>query len=322
MNVLITGGAGSLGQALARRLLDIGAARVVVFSRDEYKHAVMREAMPDPRLRFFLGDVRDKDRLVLALRGIETVIHAAALKRIDALEYDPREAERTNVWGAMNVIEAAVTTSSVRKVLLISTDKACAPSSVYGASKLFAERLFAAANSYSGAGGPIFAAVRYGNVAGSRGSVIPTWRAMVKADRTPVLTDPRMSRFWVRMPQAVDLVMLALDRMRGGEVYIPKLWSFWVADLWHAMCGSGEPHVMGRRPGEKLHESLISAHESPDAYDLGDVYCICRPVAGEAEPRTMGQLVADGWEYCSGENDRWLDASALEAEIERLEEAV
>lgn len=322
MSYLITGGSGSLGQALTRRLLDLNGPRIAILSRDEWKQAVMRQAFGnDPRLRFFLGDVRDKDRLRLAMRGVEVVIHAAALKRIDDLEYNPGEAARTNVLGAMNVIEAAVDTPTVRRVLGTSTDKSAAPSSLYGASKLFLERLFAAANSYSGSRGPVFACVRYGNVAGSRGSVIPAWRDMLARGEQPAVTDPRMTRFLIRMDQATTLVVRSLRRMKGGEVFIPKLPSFKVVDLWRAMCGSGEPRVTGRRPGEKLHEALLTADEAPDAFDLGDDYCICRPVAGEPRPRTRGTPLPDGFHYDSGSNPVWLGIPELEYELGLLKEA-
>jgi len=364
-NILITGGAGSLGTALTERLLSNPAVeRVACLSRDEFKHSLLRQRFPDPRLRTFLGTVREKDRLWLALRGVDTVIHAAALKRIDALEYDPGEAARTNVLGAMNLIEAAEATASVRRVLQVSTDKACSPSSVYGASKLFAERLFAAANSYSGVAGPVFASVRYGNVAGSRGSVIPTWRAMLAVEAhcstccqtvakarageqcgrvtyperdglqppeplpiycdgeivagpiLPTVTDPGMTRFWITMPKAVDLVMRALEQMRGGEVFIPKLPSFRVVDLWQAMCGSvGGLRATGFRRGEKLHESMISTDEARDAWDLGQDFCICRPVAGEAAPRTTGRPLPDGFQYSSGDNTAWLTTDDLRAMV-------
>lgn len=316
---LVTGGSGSLGTALVGRLLTFPSVeRVAVISRDEWKLAVLRDRYRDDRLRTYIGDVRSLERLKLAMRGCDTVVHCAALKRIDDLERDPDEAARTNIWGAMNVKEAALFTPGVRRVLAIGTDKAAAPSSVYGASKLFMERLICASNSYSGAGGPAFAAVRYGNVAGSRGSVVPIWREMLARGETPTVTDLRMTRFWVRMEQAVDLVVRSLGRMRGGEIFIPKLPSVRVVDLWRAMVGGGEPAVTGRRPGEKLHEALVTADEAHDTFDLGDDFCICRPVADETTPRTTGVPLPDGFQYDSGTNDHWLEGPALQAELDLL----
>ncbi len=267
-SLLITGGSGSFGHAFVRHMLASPDCpeRLCVLSRDEFKHHEMRQEFPDPRLRFFLGDVRDVDRLTLAFRGVDTVIHAAALKQVPAGEYNPSEFIHTNVIGSRNVLEAAHR-SYVQRVLLLSTDKACSPVTLYGATKLCAERIFAAANSYAG---PISACTRYGNVLDSRGSVIPAWRQAVSEGKPLLVTDPEATRFHMTQAEAVQLVLLALREMRGGEVYIPKLRSYRLGDLAEAVAPGHPREVVGLRPAEKLHEMLVSRDEMRAARDFGD----------------------------------------------------
>lgn len=324
-NFLVTGGTGTLGQALVKALLGVPQVRrVVVYSRDELKQSEMRARFEDPRLRFFLGDVRDRDRLGLAFRGVSVVVHAAALKQIPALEYSPSEAIMTNVMGAMNVVGAALE-QDVPRVLAVSTDKASAPVTLYGATKLTMERLFTAANSYSGGRrGPRFSCVRYGNVAGSRGSVLPVWAALARAGQTPAVTDLRMTRFNMRVGDAVRLILRSLGRMQGGEVFVPRLERFRVLDLWRAFTGlDGAPPVLGLRPGEKLHESLITADEAAEAYDLGDDYALLRAVADEPRPRLLEAArvpgpVAPGFAYDSGQGP-FMSQAALQGLIAHVQ---
>ncbi len=295
MNLLITGGTGSFGHAFTRHLLTGGPGRICILSRDEFKQHEMRETFRDERLRFFLGDVRDVDRLATAFQGIDTVVHAAALKQVPAGEYDPEEFIKTNVLGSANVL-AAAREAKVGKVLLLSTDKACAPVTLYGASKLMAERLFTAANSVRG---PVSACTRYGNVIDSRGSVIPVWRAAVAAGRAPVVTDPAATRFHMRQAEAVQLVMTALREMRGGEVFIPKLRSYRVGDLVRVVTGqAGE--VVGLRPAEKLHELLVSRDEARMARHYGDHVRLLPEIhPWTADFPGLGTPFKDGAEYGS-----------------------
>lgn len=253
-SILVTGGSGFFGRGFVREALDRGVERVCVFSRDEYKHSLMRADFGnDPRLRFFVGDVRDATRLRRAMGDVDLVVHAAALKRVEVGEYDSGEMVKTNVLGSMNVIEAA-TDAGVPRVVALSSDKACEPMNCYGASKLVAEKLFLAANNSRGANGPIFAVCRYGNVSGSTGSVIPTWRRALELQRVVQLTDPDCTRFWMTLEEAVELVMKTADTMKGGELVIPQLPAYRLGDLADAL---GVAYVLtGLTPGEKLHESM------------------------------------------------------------------
>lgn len=254
MNYLITGGTGSFGNAYARHLLSKGASRVVIFSRDEVKQAEMREAIPDDRMRFFIGDVRDRDRLRKAFHGVDVVIHAAALKRIEVGQYNPDEMVKTNIMGAMNVIEAA-READVNKVIALSTDKAFQPISPYGQSKALAESLFMNANNSRGNSGPHFAVTRYGNVAFSRGSVIPKWKKIIEDGLTLHITDPSCTRFWMVMEEACALVDKAIEEM-PKEVLIPDLKAFTLRDLAQAMDAGNSWFTAGLPPWEKMHESL------------------------------------------------------------------
>lgn len=263
--VLITGGTGSFGRAFVRQLLasDIGPERIRILSRDEVKQAEMREELNDDhRLRWFLGDVRDQDRIRLACRGAEMVVHAAALKRVDACAYSPFEAVQTNVVGTWNVLRAALDSSTVTHVVALSSDKACAPLNLYGKTKACMEDLVTDANAYAGQDGPRFAAVRYGNVAGSRGSVIPSWRKLIAQGRPVPVTDHAATRFWFTLRGAADLVLHAFTRMQGGELFVPDLPSFSVGNLAVAL-GAGELAAMPRRRGDKRHEVMVSKDEAP-----------------------------------------------------------
>lgn len=253
-SILVTGGSGFFGRAFVRAALAQGAERVCVFSRGEYaQHLMSEEFDRDPRIRFFVGDVRDAGRLRRAMHGIDLVVHAAALKRVQVGEYDSGEMVKTNVIGAMNVIEAA-TDAGVGRVVALSTDKACEPTNCYGASKLVAEKLFLAAQNARGADGPLFAVCRYGNVAGSTGSVIPIWRRAIEAGRMVHMTHPECTRYWMTAAQAVDLVLTTAETMRGGELAIPALPAYRLADLADAM--GARSAITGLTPGEKLHESM------------------------------------------------------------------
>lgn len=275
--VLITGGTGSLGQKLAERILARHAPqKLVILSRDEYKQHQMKQAISDPdeKLRFFLGDVRDLSRLERAFYGVDIVIHAAALKQVPALEYNPLEAIKTNIWGTQNVIDAALDTG-VRKVLFVSTDKAVNPINLYGATKLCAEKLFVAANAYrrSDEKSPVFSVVRYGNVIGSRGSIVDVVREQKKAGVVS-LTDQNMTRFWITFEQALNLISDALAQMKGGEIFVPKLSAMNVTDVLSALAPKCSVKIIGIRPGEKLHEMLLTEDEARRAKDAGAYYVV------------------------------------------------
>jgi UDP-N-acetylglucosamine 4,6-dehydratase/5-epimerase len=280
--VLVTGGAGSFGQAFVRRCLEDGARKVVVFSRDEAKQASMAAAFNDPRLRFLIGDVRDDTRLLDAMRGVNIVVHAAALKRVEICEDHPNEATRTNVYGTQAVARACIE-RGVQKAVLLSTDKAAAPNTLYGTTKLAAERIWIRSNVYSAGTATKFSATRYGNVLGSRGSVVQVWREQAKTG-TLTITNPLMSRFWMTMSQAVDLVMLAIREMRGGEVFVPKIGAACISDLATAVA-PGVPRVFtGLRPGEKMDECLVTEDEARSSHDCGDYLVI------EPEGRSWGDV--------------------------------
>lgn len=300
MNILVTGGTGSFGQAFVKRLLeDENVGRIVVYSRDELKQYEMAQRMSDPRLRFFIGDVRDAGRLRRALRGIDVVVHAAALKHIPIAEYNPQECIKTNIGGAENVIDAAID-CGVSRVLALSTDKAVNPINLYGASKLAAEKLFVAANHLAGAGGTRFSVVRYGNVVGSRGSVIPFFKRKALEGGPLPITDSRMTRFWITLEQGCKFVLDSLDRMQGGEIFVPKLPATRITDLATAIAPHAKQEIVGIRPGEKLHEVMISREEAPCTKDLGDSYVIYPAIKHWAPWREQpGTLVPADFEYSS-----------------------
>ena len=313
-SVLITGGTGSFGKAFIRRLLNEGKTRrIVVFSRDELKQYEVRQMFGnDHRLRWFIGDVRDRDRLQRAMGGVDYVVHAAALKQVDTAEYNPFECVQTNVIGSQNVIDACIN-AGVKRVVALSTDKASSPINLYGATKLCADKLFVAGNHYAAGAETRFAVVRYGNVVGSRGSVVPFFKKLAAEGVTTLpITDTRMTRFWITLPQAVQFVMDAFDRMHGGELYVPRIPSMRITDLAQVVVPDAEIEVIGIRPGEKLHEEMISAEDAYRTLQFDDHYVV-QPVISEwgGEPLEGGKPVADGFVYRSDLNDQWLDGEAL-----------
>lgn len=319
-SILITGGTGSLGQRLVRTLIEKSQARrIIIFSRDELKQSQMQAAFKgmDNNLRFFLGDVRDLPRLQMAFRDVDLVIHTAALKQVPALEYNPFEAIQTNVIGTQNVITAAIN-QGVHKVLLISTDKAANPANLYGATKLCAERLCISANVYSSKK-TLFSAVRYGNVLGSRGSLLKLVEEQRKTG-VVLLTHEDMTRFWITLDQGVELVMNSMECMRGGEIFIPKIPSMRVKDLLTSLAPECELKVVGIRPGEKLHEALITPEEAPHSLELESCYVIYPEFeGGKALAEAIGGKPFDrDFSYTSDKNTRWLNEQSLKDLLETL----
>jgi UDP-N-acetylglucosamine 4,6-dehydratase len=316
---LITGGTGSFGRAFASYLLkQDDVSRIVIFSRDEFKQHQMGLALGnDPRLRMFIGDVRDQGRLERAMQGIDFVVHAAALKQVDTGEYNPNEFVKTNVFGSQNVIEASLE-SRIKKVVALSTDKASSPINLYGATKLTADKLFSAANSYSGSYGTHFACVRYGNVMESRGSVIPLWQEAV-ASGTPIpLTDERMTRFWISIPQAVNFVQSCFEMMRGGELFVPKIPSMRLVDLAEAVAPGHPLKEIGLRPGEKLHEEMVSIDDARRTVELPDRFVI-EPVQPDwGYLPHPGPRCEEGFAYRSDTNDEWLSLEDIRGTLNSL----
>ena len=306
-SVLITGGTGSLGKSLVRYFLDqTKARRVIVYSRDELKqHAMRIEFQDDPRLRWFLGDIRDIDRLKRAFHNVDFVIHAAALKQVDTGEYNPMEFIKTNVLGSQNVIDASID-SGVKRVVALSTDKASSPINLYGATKLTADKLFVAANNYSFSYGTIFSVVRYGNVMGSRGSVIPFFKSLADQGKPLPITDLRMTRFWISIDQAVKFVVDSLDIMTGGELYVPRIPSMKITDLAKAVAADASLVEIGMRPGEKLHEEMISADDSRRTVVLQDRFVVMPVVAEWGYSPPKGELMGEGLAYRSDTNTLWM----------------
>ncbi len=319
--ILVTGGTGSFGRRFIETVLKIAKPRkLIVFSRDELKQSDMMVDLSErftPEtltcMRYFLGDVRDRERLTLAMRGVDIVIHAAALKQVPAAEYNPSEFIHTNVLGAENVVWASLT-NRVKQVIALSTDKACNPANLYGATKLASDKTFVAANNLSGDIGARFSVVRYGNVVGSRGSVAPLFQRLVaQGTKDLPITDPRMTRFWITLNQGVDFVLSSLSLMRGGEIFVPKIPSMTMADLAAAMAPDLPLRIIGIRPGEKLHEMMISIDDARTVFDLGDRYVIEPAFADygrhpRPEPVTP---VAEGFSYASNTNDEWLSHQGL-----------
>lgn len=309
--LLVTGGTGSFGKRFVRRLLEEHAPRkVIILSRDELKQHEMRSdpVFSDPRLRFFIGDIRDGPRLARAFQGVDIVVHAAALKQVPACEYNPIEAIRTNINGAENIINAALD-QGVKKVLALSTDKAVNPVNLYGATKLVMEKLFVQANAYAGESGTRFSCVRYGNVVGSRGSVVPLFREQRKTGKVTV-TDERMTRFWITLDQGTQFVTECIDRMKGGEVFIPKIPSTNMMDLVQAMAPDCDVDFIGIRPGEKLHEIMVGEDEARHTVDLGDRYAIL-PLHPWWTEDVQGESLPEGFSYSSGTNTENLDIPDL-----------
>jgi len=317
-SILVTGGTGSFGKAFIQELLDNhDPRRIVIYSRDELKQYECRQLFKDDhRLRWFIGDIRDLPRLNRAMHGVDYVVHAAALKQVDTAEYNPYEFVKTNILGSQNVIEACID-AGVKKVVALSTDKASSPINLYGATKLTADKLFITGNHYAAAYPTRFSVVRYGNVMGSRGSVIPFFRRLGETGESLPITDLRMTRFFITLPQAVKFVLDSFEMMRGGELYVPRIPSMKITDLAQAVVPGAAMHNMGLRPGEKLHEEMISAEEGRRALRVGDRYVLQPDLAawGYQAP-TNAEPVADGFHYTSDTNDQWF---TLEQITELLE---
>jgi UDP-N-acetylglucosamine 4,6-dehydratase len=318
-SVLITGGTGSLGKSLIEYFLnETKVRRIAVFSRDELKQHNLRQYFQNnPRLRWFLGDVRDIERLKRALHKVDYVIHAAALKQVDTGEYNPMEFIKTNVLGSQNLIDAAIETG-VKRVVALSTDKASSPINLYGATKLTADKLFVAANNYSHGYGTSFSVVRYGNVMGSRGSVIPFFQQLASQSKPLPITDLRMTRFWISIESAVKFVIDSLEIMTGGELYVPKIPSMKIIDLAHAVAPNAKLEEIGMRPGEKLHEEMISADDSRRTIVLENRYVVTPVVAEWGYHPPKGKLMDEGFAYRSDTNDMWMSQIDIKNFISRL----
>lgn len=319
-SILVTGGTGSFGKNFIRTLLRrYKPKRVIVYSRDELKQFEMQQEFNSPAMRFFIGDVRDAERLRQAMRQVDYVVHAAALKQVPAAEYNPIECVKTNIHGAENVIGAAIE-NEVEKVIALSTDKAANPINLYGATKLVSDKLFVAGNNIAGGHRTRFAVVRYGNVVGSRGSVVPFFRKLIleEAKELPI-TDPRMTRFWITLQQGIDFVIRNFERMHGGEILVPKIPSMRVTDLARAMAPHLPTKIVGIRPGEKLHETMCPRDDSHLTIEFSDHYVI-RPTITFFNPISYdknangeaGRAVADGFEYNSGTNQHFLTVTELQ----------
>lgn len=322
--ILITGGTGSFGKCFTRYVLThYDPKKIIIYSRDEFKQWLMADEFKEyeSRLRFFIGDVRDVERLKRACEGVDYIIHAAALKQVPACEYNPNEAIKTNIHGAMNVIDAALDTG-VRKVVALSTDKAVNPVNLYGGTKLVSDKLFVAANAYAGAKDINFSIVRYGNVAGSRGSVIPVFHKLVKEGITEMpVTDVRMTRFWISLTQGVELVIKALEEATGGETFISKIPSFKVTDLAKAMLPDCKMPEIGIRPGEKLHEIMVTVEDSPTTYEYDKHFIVYPQVVWNDKQKVdlSGRKVEDGFSYSSGNNKEWLGVEDIRKLLESVE---
>lgn len=323
--VLVTGGTGSFGQQFIRTVLqNFQMRRCIVFSRDEQKHYEMSQTFPVERypcMRYFIGDVRDVDRLELAMRDVDYVVHAAAMKHVPLAEYNPFECVMTNIHGAENVVKAALR-KGVKRVIALSTDKAANPINLYGATKLAADKIFIAANNLAGAGGTEFSVVRYGNVIGSRGSVIPFFRQLIAEDVPHLpITDERMTRFWITLDQGVQFVLSCLRMMRGGEVFVPKIPSMRIVDVARCLAPGKPIEVIGIRPGEKLHEVMVPADEARATLDHGDRYIVLPTfmASPDAVYRAAGATpVKNDFSYASDSNEEWLSGDELTEMVARL----
>lgn len=318
-SILITGGTGSFGKQCVKTILQrYKPKRLIVFSRDELKQFEMQQDINDPAMRYFIGDVRDVDRLIQAMREVDYVIHAAALKQVPAAEYNPMECIKTNIYGAENVIRAAIE-SEVVKVIALSTDKAVNPINLYGATKLASDKLFVAANNIAGGRRTRFSVVRYGNVVGSRGSVIPFFKGLIaKGAKELPVTDPRMTRFWLTLQDGVDFVLKNFERMQGGEVFVPKIPSMRILDLAESLAPGMPVKTVGIRPGEKLHELMVPVDNSHHTLEFHDHYVIKPAISfmtpANYETNLLGEKgvpVMEGFEYNSGTNPEFLTVTEL-----------
>lgn len=314
-SILITGGTGSFGKMFIKAILKKyqNFERIIIFSRDELKQFEMMNTEPfnDRRLRYFIGDVRDQDRLMRAFDGVDFVVHAAALKQVPACEYNPFEAIKTNVLGAQNIINAAIE-RNVKKVIALSTDKACAPANLYGATKLCSDKLFIAGNNYVGSHDTRFSVVRYGNVAGSRGSVIPYFRKLIASgvEYLPI-TDTRMTRFWLKLEEAVEMVATAFEIMNGGELFVKKIPSMKITDLAQAVAPNLGIKEIGIRPGEKIHEMMITQEDARHTIELEKYYVIMPEIDFGSCSKIQGTPVQEGFQYHSGNNAQWLSVEDI-----------
>ena len=321
--ILITGGTGSFGKCFTKYVLEhYDPKKIIVYSRDEFKQWVMQDEFKQyaDKLRFFIGDVRDLERLRRAFAGVDYVVHAAALKQVPACEYNPHEAIKTNIHGAMNVIEAALD-GSVKKVVALSTDKAVNPVNLYGGTKLVSDKLFVAANAYVGNKDVNFSIVRYGNVAGSRGSIIPIFRNIIENGGTKLpITDVRMTRFWISLEQGVQLVIKALEEAKGGETFISKIPSFKITDLAEAMLPGCEIEEIGIRPGEKLHEIMVTPEDSGTTFEYDRHFIVYPQLTwnNKQQPDLSGRRVEEGFSYSSGNNTEWLSVEDIRRRLQEM----
>ncbi len=322
--ILVTGGSGSFGKKFIERIFaKYSPRKVIIYSRDEYKHFKMRQQYRkwDEKIRYFIGDVRDKERLMRAFDGVDYVVHAAALKQVPACKYNPIEAVKTNIQGAEHIVDAAID-RGVKRVVALSTDKAVNPINLYGATKLASDKLFISANAYSGDRNTVFSVVRYGNVAGSRGSVIPFFKMLAdKGEKTLPITDPRMTRFWITLDEAVDLVFLALDTSKGGETYVSKIPSFKITDLAEAMAPKGKTRNIGMREGEKLHEIMITEYDSFSTYEYPHHYIIYPQFDWWDAAKHLtpgGKKVPEFFRYASDENSKWLTVAEITKKLKGI----
>jgi len=303
--VLVTGGTGSFGKAFVTKVLqDDEVSKIIVFSRDELKQFEMAEKINSPKLRYFLGDVRDYQRLLRATDGVDLIVHAAAMKQIPASEYNPMEAIKTNVLGAENIVNAAIE-NGIQRVVALSTDKAANPANLYGATKLCSDKLMVAGNVLAGSRDTRFSAVRYGNVLGSRGSVIPFFLDRAKSGSIPI-TDERMTRFWLTIQEGVQFVLDSFERMHGGEIFVPKIPSFKVTDVAKVVCPEIPTEIIGIRPGEKLHEVMITEDDSHNTYEFEKYYAIISPALVQSGIyNSIGKKVEEGFRFSSDNNKVW-----------------
>ena len=322
--ILITGGTGSFGKKFTKKILEnYDPEKIIIYSRDEYKQYLMQKQFEDyDNIRFFIGDVRDKDRLYRAFDGVDVVVHAAALKQVPAAEYNPLEAVKTNIQGASNIINAAID-RKVEKIVALSTDKAVNPINLYGATKLVSDKLFVAGNAYVGNKDTKFSVVRYGNVSGSRGSVIPFFKSLLDngANKLPI-TDLRMTRFWITLDKAVDMVIKSLKEAQGGELYVRKCPSFKVTDLAEAMNHGAETEDVGIRPGEKLHEVMVTNEDSRTTYEYDDHFIIYPNFDWwdfDKHFKSGGKKVPEGFRYSSDNNTEWLSADDIHKLLETID---
>jgi UDP-N-acetylglucosamine 4,6-dehydratase/5-epimerase len=319
--VLVTGGTGSFGKKFVEIMLkDFKPKKIIIYSRDELKQYEMQASgLNHPSMRYFIGDVRDRERLIRALQGVDVVVHAAALKQVPACEYNPMEAVKTNIMGTSNVVEAALD-AGVKKVMALSTDKAVNPVNLYGATKLAAEKLTVQSNAYAAGSSTRYSCVRYGNVVGSRGSVVPVFLKQRESGKVTI-TDDRMTRFWLSLEQGVRFVVSCIEQMEGGEVFVPKIPSMKVADLAKAIAPDANVNIIGIRPGEKLHEVLISEDEARNTVELGTMFVVQPAEAfwfGYSWQK-RGKLLSDGYRYSSDNNREWLDVNGIRKFVEPFE---